>query len=153
MAKSACQPQIRRQSSETGLVESGYFFQFIILKFSNWFASHLLISLRSDDDCDVELEATRNNHKELFRQKNVSPYSWFHFNFKSHLVFSSRSDVRISDFGRIRVRLSAAFQQLFRQGYVSSNHCHGSVYFCDYCSLCMQKPWMSSCGMSMSEVP
>ena len=63
----------RRQSSE--IVGSWYFFQFIILNFSNLFASHLLISLRSDDDYDVELEATRNNHKELFRQKNVSPYS------------------------------------------------------------------------------
>ena len=59
----------------------------------------------------------------------------------------------MSDFGRLRVRLTAAFQQLFRQGYVSSNHCHGSVYFCDDCSLCMQKPWMPSCGMSMSDVP
>ena len=74
----ACLPY--KPASETGLVGSGYFFQFIILNFSILFASHLLIFIRSDDDCDVKLEATRNNNKELFRQKNVSPFSWYCFN-------------------------------------------------------------------------
>ena len=112
MAKSACQPQIRRQSSETGLVESGYFFQFIILNFSILFASHLLIFIRSDDDCDVKLEATRNNnkecYKELFRQRNVSPFSVYYFNFNRIRCFSKRSDICISDFAEFGCGFSAA---------------------------------------------
>ena len=55
--------------------------------------------------------------------------------------------------GAFFLQLSIPLQQLFRQGYVSSNHHHGSVYICDYCSLCTQKPWMSSCGMSLSDIP
>ena len=36
--------------------------QFIIFKLSNLLASHLSISTCSDDNCDVESEATRYNH-------------------------------------------------------------------------------------------
>ena len=97
----------RRQSSE--IVGSWYFFQFIILNFSNLFASHLLISLRSDDDCDVKLEATRNNNKELFRQKNVSPFSVYSFNFNCIECFSKRSDIFISDLAEFGCGFSAAF--------------------------------------------
>lgn len=73
MAKSACQPQIRRQSSETGLVESGYFFQFIILNFSILFASHLLIFLRSDDDCDTRIGSHPKQSQRTFQAKECEP--------------------------------------------------------------------------------
>ena len=67
----ACLPY--KPASETGLVGSGYFFQFIILNFSILFASHLLIFLRSDDDCDTRIGSHPKQSQRTFQAKECEP--------------------------------------------------------------------------------
>ena len=70
-------------------------------KLSNLLASHLLISACSDDNCDVESEATdtitvwSTEAQRTLQPKHVRPYSKFYFHLNRIDQFFNKPDVRI----------------------------------------------------------